>query len=115
MSIDDFGTAYSSLSRLKQLPLHTLKIDQSFVRDLGQDPDDETLVRTIIAMAHNLNLKVVAEGVETKIQYDYVKHYGCDTVQGFLFGQPVPCDQIAQMLDDRNIDQLVHSTQLTSR
>ncbi|MGJ0484149.1 MAG: putative bifunctional diguanylate cyclase/phosphodiesterase [Methylomicrobium sp.] len=113
VSIDDFGTAYSSLSRLKQLPLHTLKIDQSFVRDLGQDPDDETLVRTIIAMAHNLNLKVVAEGVETKLQYDYVKHYGCDTVQGFLFGRPVPCDQIAQMLKNRNIDHLLHSTPLT--
>ncbi|MGR9085900.1 MAG: EAL domain-containing protein [Gammaproteobacteria bacterium] len=101
LSIDDFGTAYSSLSRLKQLPLHTLKIDQTFVRDLGQDPDDEILVRTIIAMAHNLDLKVVAEGVETEIQYDYVKHYGCDTVQGFLFGQPVPCDQIAQLLDNQ--------------
>lgn len=111
VSIDDFGTAYSSLSRLKQLPLHTLKIDQSFVRDLGQDPDDETLVRTIIAMAHNLNLKVVAEGVETKLQYEYVKHYGCDTVQGFLFGHPVPCDRIAQILDNGEIVRLLHATQ----
>jgi diguanylate cyclase (GGDEF)-like protein len=110
VSIDDFGTAYSSLSRLKQLPLQTLKIDQSFVRDLGQDPDDETLVRTIIAMAHNLNLKVVAEGVETQLQYDYVKHYGCDTVQGFLFGRPVPCGQIPQMLDNRDIIRLLQST-----
>jgi diguanylate cyclase (GGDEF)-like protein len=110
LSIDDFGTAYSSLSRLKQLPLHTLKIDKSFVRDLGQDPDDETLVRTIIAMAHNLNLKVVAEGVETKLQYDYVKHYGCDTVQGFLFGRPVSCAQIAQILDNRDIIKQLHSS-----
>lgn len=109
VSIDDFGTAYSSLSRLKQLPLHTLKIDQSFVRDLGQDPDDETLVRTIIAMAHNLNLKVVAEGVETRLQYDYVKRYGCDAVQGFLFGQPVPCGRIAQMLNNRDIAQRLQS------
>ncbi len=94
ISIDDFGTAYSSLSRLKQLPLHTLKIDQSFIRDLGQDPNDETLVKTIIVMAHNLNLKVVAEGVETNLQYEYVKSHGCDTVQGYLFGRPMPYEQL---------------------
>ena len=97
LSIDDFGTAYSSLSRLKQLPLHTLKVDRSFVRDLGLDPNDEILVKTIIAMAHNLNLKVVAEGVETAMQYEYVQRYGCDTVQGFLFGQPVPYAQLPKV------------------
>ena len=68
------------------------------MRDLGQDANDETLVRTIISMAHNLNLKVVAEGVETEIQYAYVKQYGCDTVQGFLFGKPVPFHQLKQLL-----------------
>jgi diguanylate cyclase (GGDEF)-like protein len=114
VSIDDFGTAYSSLSRLKQLPLHTLKIDRSFIRDLGQDPDDETLVRTIIAMAHNLNLKVVAEGVETKLQYDYVKYYGCDTVQGFLFGRPAPCGRIAQMLESGEMKRLLQSAHPSS-
>ncbi|NOQ13837.1 MAG: EAL domain-containing protein [Methyloprofundus sp.] len=98
LSIDDFGTAYSSLSRLKQLPLNTLKIDQSFMRDLGKDPDDEALVRTIITMAHNLNLKVVAEGVETELQYQFVKQHGCDIVQGYLFGKPVSFTQIQQLL-----------------
>lgn len=98
LSIDDFGTAYSSLSRLKQLPLNTLKVDQSFVRDLGQDVNDETLVRTIIAMAHNLNLKVVAEGVETDVQFNYVKQYGCDTVQGYLFGKPMPYERLTELL-----------------
>lgn len=98
ISIDDFGTAYSSLSRLKQFPLNTLKIDRSFVDDLGRDADDETLVKTIITMAHNLNLKVVAEGIETDAQYRFVKEHGCDLVQGFLFSEPMPIDELAQSL-----------------
>ncbi|WP_439135824.1 putative bifunctional diguanylate cyclase/phosphodiesterase [Pseudomaricurvus sp.] len=98
ISIDDFGTAYSSLSRLKQFPLNTLKIDRSFVGDLGHDADDETLVKTIITMAHNLNLKVVAEGIETEAQYRFVKEHGCDIVQGFLFGKPMSLEDLAQAL-----------------
>jgi len=98
ISIDDFGTAYSSLSRLKQLPINTLKIDRSFVRDLGKDPDDEVLVRTIITMAHNLSLKVVAEGVETDNQFQFVKEYNCDIVQGFRFGKPMPLADLERMV-----------------
>ena len=103
ISVDDFGTAYSSLSRLKQLPLNTLKIDQSFVRDLGKDPEDETIVRTIITMAHNLNLKVVAEGVETEVQYNFVKQHRCDAVQGFLFGKPVPAEEMEKRIKEGGV------------
>ena len=98
IGVDDFGTAYSSLSRLKQLPLNTLKIDQSFVRDLGKDVDDEAIVRTIIDMAHNLNLKVVAEGVANELQYRFVKANNCDMVQGYLFGRPAPGGDIKSLL-----------------
>ncbi|WP_415902499.1 putative bifunctional diguanylate cyclase/phosphodiesterase [Neptuniibacter sp. QD29_5] len=99
ISIDDFGVAYSSLSRLKQLPLNTLKIDRSFIQDIGQDDDDEVIVRTIIDMAHNLNLKVVAEGVETEQQYQFVNKYGCDAVQGFLFARPHPISELKAVLN----------------
>ncbi|GAB3097255.1 EAL domain-containing protein [Aestuariicella hydrocarbonica] len=104
ISIDDFGTAYSSLSRLKQFPLNTLKIDRSFVRDLGKDADDETLVKTIITMAHNLNLKVVAEGIETEAQYEFVKQHGCDLVQGFLYSKPIPLADLAEALNDQTAE-----------
>jgi len=99
ISIDDFGTAYSSLSRLKQLPLNTLKIDRSFVQDLGKQGDDEVIVRTIISMAHSLNLKVVAEGVETQEQFQYIKRHHCDIVQGFLFGKPMPMADLEKLIN----------------
>lgn len=98
IAIDDFGKAYSSLSRLKQLPLHTLKIDRSFIADVGTDPDDETMVRTIINLAHSLGLHVVAEGVETLEQYEFVRDYGCDAIQGFLFGKPMPIADLSKIL-----------------
>ncbi len=90
ISIDDFGTGYSSLSYLKQLPLDQLKIDQSFVRDIGIDVENEIIVETIINMANNLKLNVIAEGVETEAQALFLEEKGCNTYQGYYFGRPMP-------------------------
>lgn len=106
ISIDDFGIAYSSLSRLKRLPLNTLKIDRSFIRDIGRDHDDEMIVKTIIDMAHNLNLKVVAEGVETQEQLTFVTQYNCDQVQGFLFSPPLPLEKLIALMQAQESAQL---------
>jgi EAL domain-containing protein (putative c-di-GMP-specific phosphodiesterase class I) len=98
LSIDDFGTGYSSLSYLKRFPIDTLKIDQSFVKDITTNPDDEAIASTIIAMAHNLRLKVIAEGVENKEQLDMLRNKNCDEVQGYYFSRPVSEDDLKELL-----------------
>ncbi|MDD5754065.1 MAG: bifunctional diguanylate cyclase/phosphodiesterase, partial [Methylococcales bacterium] len=98
LSIDDFGTGYSSLSYLKRFPIDTLKIDQSFVKDITTDVDDNAIASTIIAMAHNLRLKVIAEGVETQEQADVLQEKGCDEVQGYFFSRPLTEKGMCQLL-----------------
>jgi diguanylate cyclase (GGDEF)-like protein len=103
VSIDDFGTGYSSLSYLKRLPIDTLKIDQSFVRNTPADPDDAAIAMLIISMAHSLNLSVVAEGVETEEQMHLLRSQQCDIMQGYLVSRPLPGPEITEMLFTREI------------
>jgi len=99
LSIDDFGTGYSSLAALKSFPISRLKIDQSFVRDLCGSADDQAITCAIISLSHQLDMKVIAEGVETEQQRRFLHANGCDEVQGYLFSCPVPAEEIAEMLE----------------
>lgn len=96
--IDDFGTGYSSLARLRTLPIHVLKVDRSFVRDITTDPNDASIIAAIISMAHNLQLRVVAEGVETVNQLNFLKAQGCDDIQGYLLSKPIPAKEVISFL-----------------
>lgn len=98
-SMDDFGTGYSSLSYLTRLPLNQLKIDQSFVRNIGAKSSDATIVQTIIGMADNLGMEVIAEGVETREQRDFLERMGCSLYQGYLFSRPVPQEEFELLLE----------------
>ena len=100
ISIDDFGTGFSSLSQLKWLPIDILKIDRSFVHDASTDPDDAALVMAIITLAHNLRLKVVAEGVESEEQLKFLHLLRCDEIQGYLFSKPIPAAEFKQLIGE---------------
>ncbi|MBC2710796.1 MAG: EAL domain-containing protein [Desulfosarcina sp.] len=102
-SIDDFGTGYSSLSYLKRFPIDTLKIDRSFIFDSVNSKGDQEIIKMIIAMARNLNIDAVAEGVETQEQKDFLASYGCNSMQGFLFAHPVPVDQFKDLLERQKL------------
>ncbi|MGM0594991.1 MAG: putative bifunctional diguanylate cyclase/phosphodiesterase, partial [Pseudomonadota bacterium] len=102
LAIDDFGTGYSSLSYLKRLPVDRLKIDQSFVQGLPDERDDTAIVGTIIAMAENLGLSVIAEGVETRQQADYLTAHGCHELQGYLFSPPIEAEEVEKWCDNHH-------------
>jgi len=102
VSVDDFGTGYSSMSYLRRFPIDKLKIDRVFINEIVSRPEDASIVRAIVSLAHSLRLKVVAEGVETSAQLDFLKHVGCDEYQGFHFSRPVPAIEFERLVRDKS-------------
>jgi EAL domain-containing protein (putative c-di-GMP-specific phosphodiesterase class I) len=102
IAVDDFGTGYSSLAYLRRLPIDKLKIDRSFVRDLGAETDASVIVSTIVRMAHSLKLKVLAEGVESSEQVTLLRAQGCDEMQGYWLARPLPADAFAKYFRERH-------------
>lgn len=115
LAIDDFGTGYSSLSYLKRFPIDMLKIDQSFVRNITTDPDDAVIAKTIISMAHDMQLNVIAEGVETEGQKSFLRLRHCDEMQGYLFSRPVPAGEFEVLLRERRCLQMDEATAVLSQ
>jgi len=103
VAVDDFGTGYSSLSYLRKFPLDAIKIDQSFVGQITTVPDETVIVRAIISMGRSLNLRVIAEGVETQEQLDFLKAHRCDEAQGYFFSRPVPPQELVKFLETQLI------------
>lgn len=104
ISVDDFGTGYSSLAYLKQLPIHALKIDRSFIRDITAGQHDASIVRAVVALAHSLDMKVVAEGVENEAQLSYIAGLECDIAQGYIFSKAIPGEEISDVLKNYSFD-----------
>jgi EAL domain-containing protein (putative c-di-GMP-specific phosphodiesterase class I) len=108
LNIDDFGTGFSSLSRLQRFPVDTLKIDRSFVSRMDRDPETQEIVRIIVMLAHGLGLRVVAEGVETEEQSDLLKQIGCELAQGYLFSKPASSERIEDVLASNRAENQRH-------
>jgi EAL domain-containing protein (putative c-di-GMP-specific phosphodiesterase class I) len=101
LSLDDFGTGYSSLNYLRRFPVGSLKIDRSFIQDVATDPSGASVAASVVAVAHNLGLTAVAEGVETPGQLDFLAGCGCDAFQGYLFSKPLPAEEFARLFARR--------------
>jgi len=103
LAIDDFGTGYSSLSYLKRFPIHTLKIDKAFIQDVTRSKDDAAIVSAIIAMAKTLEIKIIAEGIETEEQLAFLRDHACERAQGFLFSKPLPVESMMELLSKNDV------------